>query len=424
MLDIKYIRENQDQVKKAAKNKNIELDLDKLLKTDDQRRKLIQEIEELRMEKNKYSKNFPQLEDKEKEKIMKKMKKVGEKQNKLDKELKEIKKDYNNLIYEVPMVPSEKTPVGKDDNANVEIKKWGEITKFDFKLKDHIRLGRDLDIIDNERAVKIGGSRSYILKGDGARLESALLKYAQDFISGKNYTLLSVPVVVEEFAMRGTGFLPGAEEDLYYLPKDKKYLAGTSEVALASYHANELLEKETLPKKYSAFSSCFRREAGTYGKDTHGLYRVHQFFKVEQVIVCEGKAAVSEKMFYELLANVEEFLQSLELPYRVLNICTGDMGQGKYYMNDIECWMPSRNSYGETHSCSNLHDFQTRRLNIRYKTKEGKTKFCHTLNNTLVATPRILIPLLELNQTKEGEIKIPAVLKPYMNNQKKIELKK
>lgn len=420
MLDIKFIRENLVAVMEAAKNKNIDLNFDNLLELDDKRKELIQKIETYRMEKNEASKKMPNLTGQEKQELLTEMKKISEIQDKAESKLMEIQDQFKGLMLKVPMIPSFKTPVGKDDNDNVQIKTWGELPDFDFVPKDHLTLGTELDIIDNERAAKIAGSRSYILKGDGARLEWALLKYAMDFIARKNYTLMSVPVLVNRFALEGTGYFPGGEEEIYHLEKDNKYLVGTSEVALGAYYYDEILDFDKLPIKFSGISTCYRREAGAYGKDTTGLYRVHQFNKVEQFIICQADDALADEMFNELMLNTEGFLQSLNLPYRVLNVCTGDMGQGKYYMNDIECWMPSRDKFGETHSCSNLHDFQARRLNLRYRDTDGKTQFCYTLNNTMVATPRILIALLENNQNSDGSITIPEVLRPYMDNQEKI----
>ncbi len=420
MLDIKFIRENLVAVMEAAKNKNIDLNFDNLLELDDKRKELIQKIETYRMEKNEASKKMPNLTGQQKQELLTEMKKISEIQDKAESKLMEIQDQFKGLMLKVPMIPSFKTPVGKDDNDNVQIKTWGELPDFDFVPKDHLTLGTELDIIDNERAAKIAGSRSYILKGDGARLEWALLKYAMDFIARKNYTLMSVPVLVNRFALEGTGYFPGGEEEIYHLEKDNKYLVGTSEVALGAYYYDEILDFDKLPIKFSGISTCYRREAGAYGKDTTGLYRVHQFNKVEQFIICQADDALADEMFNELMLNTEGFLQSLNLPYRVLNVCTGDMGQGKYYMNDIECWMPSRDKFGETHSCSNLHDFQARRLNLRYRDTDGKTQFCYTLNNTMVATPRILIALLENNQNSDGSITIPEVLRPYMDNQEKI----
>ncbi|HCC23220.1 TPA: serine--tRNA ligase [Candidatus Falkowbacteria bacterium] len=421
MLDIKFIRENLPAVIEAAKNKNITVDFDKLLHLDDQRRDLTQKSEEFRMRKNDASKKIPTLSGADKQTLLDEMKSLSDAQNKIEDQLTKVKHEFNDVMLLVPMVPSQETPIGKDDQGNVEIKRWGEPRQFDFEFTDHIKLGRDLDIVDNERAAKIAGSRSYIMKGDGARLEYALLKYAMDFITRKNYTMMSVPVMVNRFALEGTGFFPGNEEEIYELERDNKFLVGTSEVSLGGYYYDEILEGEKLPVKFSGISTCYRREAGSYGKDTQGLYRVHQFNKIEQFIICRNDNNESQKMFDELLSNTELFLQSLGLVYRVLNVCTGDMGKGKYYMNDVECWMPSRNGYGETHSCSNLHDFQSRRLNLRYKDQDGKVQFCHTLNNTLVATPRILIPILENNQNQDGSITIPEVLRPYMDNQERIE---
>ncbi|KKQ80501.1 MAG: Seryl-tRNA synthetase [Parcubacteria group bacterium GW2011_GWC2_38_7] len=420
MLDIKFIRENKDLLQTVAGQKNIKVDLDKLIKLDDKRKALNQKIDELRSQKNQTSKEIPQMDPKDREIALEKMKVVDAEQDKLEEQLKPFLVEINALMLEVPMYIHKDTPIAIDESGNVSIREVGEIRKFDFTIKDHVQLGKDLDIIDGERGVKIGGSRAYVLKGDGARLEQSLLKYAQDFISRKGYTLMYVPVIVDRFALEGTGFLPGSEDQIYHLEKDDKYLVGTSEVALGAYYSNEVLDIKNIPCKMAGISTCFRREAGTYGKDTSGVYRVHQFNKVEQFILCEGDAEKSQAMFDELAKNVEEFLASLKLPYRILNICTGDMGRGKYQMYDFECWMPSRKNYGETHSCSNLHDFQARRLNLRYKDAEGKINFCHTLNNTLVATPRILIPLLELNQNEDGSVTIPEVLRPYMDNQEKI----
>ncbi|MEK7159673.1 MAG: serine--tRNA ligase [Patescibacteria group bacterium] len=417
MLDIKFIQENKEKLKTVARQKNIEVDIDKLLKLDEERRKIMLEVEELRAKKNLVSKRVPQMLPTEKEAALIEMKAVGNLQAELEGKLEKIMVDYQKLMYKVPNIVSEKTPVGADESANVEVEKWGDLPKFRFTPKDHIQIGKELDIIDLERAAKIGGSRSYLLKGDGARLEAALIKYAEDFIVRKGFTLMNVPVIVNEFALYGTGFFPGAEEEIYHLEKDNKYLVGTSEVAIGAYHSDEILNEEDLPIKYAGFSVCFRREAGAYGKDTHGLYRVHQFLKVEQFIICKNDVNESMAQHAELLENSKELLRSLKIPHRVLNICTGDMGQGKYYMNDIESWMPSRNAYGETHSCSALLDYQARRLNLRYRDKTGKTQFCQTLNNTVIATPRVLIPLIELNQMDDGSIAIPEVLQPYMDNQ-------
>ena len=423
MLDIKFIRENPELLKTIARQKNINVDIERIIKLDDQRKKLTTQIEEQRAKKNQASKEIPKLAPTEKAKALADMRAVDALQKEFETKLKPIQDEFDALMLNVPNFISDKTPVGLDDAANVEIERWGEVKKFDFVQKDHMQIGRDLDIVDNERAAKIGGTRSYLLKGDGARLEAALIKYAEDFIVRKGFTLMSVPVIVNKEALIGTGYLPGAEEEIYFLERDDKYLVGTSEVAIGEYYANEVLKEEDLPIRFAGFSVCFRREAGAYGKDTSGLYRVHQFIKVEQFIIGKNDIAESERAFDELLNNSKELLRSLKLPHRVLNVCTGDMGKGKYYMNDLETWMPSRQAFGETHSCSNLLDFQARRLNLRYKDKDGKIHFCHTLNNTVLATPRILIPVLENNQNANGSVTIPEVLWPYMDGQEIISTK-
>lgn len=420
MLDIKFIRDNSELVQKVAGQKNINIDISQLLRLDDDRRGLMQKVEELRTKKNQASKEIPKMSPEEREITLKKLKQVDEDQKGLEERLAKVKTEFDAIMLRVPMLVDERTPVGVDDSQNEEIAKWGMPREFKFAFKDHVTLGKDLGIVDLERGTKVGGSRAYILKGDGARLEMAMIKYAIDFIARKGYQLMSVPVLVNYPALVGTGHFPGAEEETYYLERDDKYLVGTSEVSIASFHRDEILEEKDLPLRYAGISVCFRREAGSYGKDTHGLYRVHQFMKVEQFILCKEDDEESRAMHEELLNNSQELLQSMKLPYRVLNVCTGDMGQGKYYMNDIETWMPSRNNYGETHSCSTLHDYQSRRLNIRYRDKEGKLHYCHTLNNTVAASPRILIPIMENYQNEDGTINIPDVLKPYMDNQERI----
>ena len=318
--------------------------------------------------------------------------------------------------------PADKdVPFGEDDTQNVELRKWGRIGKFDFEPKDHVQLGIDLDIIDIPRGVKLAGTRNYFLKGDGALLHRAVLRFAMDYMIDKGYVPLTVPLLMNDEAMRSTGYFPGAEEQTYRMEKDLLNLAGTSEVPLTAYHTGEILSEDQLALKYVAMSTCFRREAGAAGKDTHGLFRIHQFDKVEQVIIGENDEEKSKQYHAEILANAEAVMQALELPYRVVNVCTGDLGRGQVQKYDIEAWMPSRNSYGETHSASRFYEFQARRMNLRYKTAAKKNFFCHTLNNTVIASPRILIPILELNQNADGSVTIPQVLQPYMNGKEKIE---
>ena len=279
-----------------------------------------------------------------------------------------------------------------------------------------------MGLIDIPRGVKVAGTRNYFLKGDGALLHWAVLRFALDYLVERGYTVMYPPVLVRESAMRGTGYLPGGEEQAYKCERDNVYLAGTSEVPVAAYHMDEILREDELPKKFVSLSPCFRREAGTYGKDTAGLYRIHQFDKVEQVIICKNDVKESIRLHEEILANSEAILQMLELPYRVVNVCTGDLGIGQVQKYDIETWMPSRKSYGETHSASRFYEFQARRLNLRYKDANGKIRFCHTLNNTLIASPRILIPILELYQNSDGSVTVPSVLRKYLGGKEKIEL--
>ncbi|MBT3835320.1 serine--tRNA ligase [Candidatus Peribacteria bacterium] len=414
MIDLQDLRNRPDVYKTVLKNKNIDLDVDEFLKIDEERKQLIPVVEEMRKKQNEVSKEMPKLKGKEKEKILKEMKILSDDLKKKQEVLKEVEEKWNDMQLKLPSIPLDTVPVGKDDSENVEIKKEGEPKTFDFDVVDHTDLGEKLDIIDIPRGVKIAGARSYFLKGNGARLEHALLRFAMDHLAAKGWTVFSPPVMVGWDCLMGTGFFPGAEEQTY--ETDDNYLIGTSEVSVCSYHKGEILDLKGLPKRYCGISPCFRREAGTYGKDTKGLYRVHQFMKVEQVVLCEANQEVALEIFEEIRNNAEEVLQALDLPYRVVNVCTGDMGQGKVFMQDIETWMPSREAYCETHSCSYLGDFQSRRLNIRYE-EDGKKKFVHTLNNTCIATPRILIPILETYQNKDGSVTVPEVLRPYMGGQ-------
>ncbi len=431
MLDPKFIRENPDLIKKACQQKGIKLDIDNLLKLDSEKRELQQQIETLKGEKNKASTAIAKLSGEEKNKAIAEMQEVSTKEKELTPRYQELELQLQQLLLMTPAPCSPETPEGKDDSENKELYKWGEMPKFDFEPLDHVALGEKCDILDMPRGAKIAGTRSYYLKNEGARLEMALLMYTWDKLIAKGFTPMIVPNLVNYEAMMGTSYFPGGEEQAYAvgvervreegIEGDKKYLAGTAEVALTSYHADEILEENDLPKKTCGWSTCYRREAGTYGKDTQGIYRIHQFQKIEQVIVCKNDAEESKKMHELLLKNAEELLQDLKLHYRVVAVCTGDMGQGQYYKNDIETWMPSRNSYGETHSCSTFHEFQSRRLNMRYRDRDGKTQFCHTLNNTCVASPRILIPILECYQQKDGSIRVPEILRPYMGGLETID---
>ncbi len=421
MIDPKFILENPEEVRETARKKRVNFDVDHFIEVDTKRRKLQTEHDSYREKKNAASKVIATLQGPERDAAIAEMKDQGEMEKSLAEQLKETEEAWTQLLLRAPGVISPQVPEGKDDSENVEISTWGEIPKFDFEPKDHVELGLALDILDIERGVKIAGSRNYFLKGAGALLELAVLRYTLDKLVAKGFTPFLPPLLVNYEAMQGTSYFPGGEEQAYTMEKDERYLIGTSEVPVTSYHSGETLAENELPKKYAGYSYCFRREAGTYGKDTHGLYRIHQFQKVEQVIICKNDLEESKRMHQMILGNAQEVLQDLKLPYRTVDVCSGDMGQGQYYKNDIETWMPSRKSYGETHSCSTFLDFQARRLNLRYKDSEGKTRFCHTLNNTCIASPRILIPILEIYQNADGSVTVPEVLRPYMCGMAKIE---
>ena len=418
MLDIKFIRDNRDLIVEAAKNKRFSVDIDRLLNLDDQLRRVQNELEGLQAERNTLSKQIGKASPEEREALKEKVAGFKPRMEELSQEARTLGEEFNQLMLLVPAPPRSDVPVGKDDTENVEIKTWGTLPAFDgFEPKDHMTLGELHGIIDVTRGVKLAGSRTYILAGDGARLESAILRFTLDHLYKKGFTQLSVPVLVNDQCMEGTGYFPNGRDQAYYIEKDELALVGTAEVPIASMHSDEFVDLKTLPLRYMAQSSCFRREAGTYGKDTHGLYRVHQFQKVEQVIIAPADQQLSDQLHDELLNNAEEIMQALELPYRVVYVCTGDLGQGQIRKHDIETWMPSRQAYSETHSCSSFYDFQARRLQIRYKDQDGKRQFCYTLNNTAIATPRVMIPFLEVHQQKDGRIRIPAALRPYMNGQ-------
>ncbi len=416
MIDIKVIRENPDKFKKAARDKHFDVNIDRLLDLDKALKLEKQRLQDISTDKNRIGKSIPKLSGDEKQSALATLSNLKVEEVDRDKNIKKNQLEFNELMLLVAQPADDDVPLGKDDTENVEIRKEGTIRKFDFEPKDHVQLGLALDIIDIERGVKLAGTRNYILKGDGALLHWALLRFAMDFMVGKGYVPLTAPVLVRDKPMVGTGFFPGSEDQTYQIPKDQLNLIGTAEVPLTAYHSGEILKAEQLPLKYVALSSCFRREAGAAGKDTYGLYRVHQFDKVEQVVICKNDVETSNKFHEEILANAEAIVQALELPYRVVNVCTGDLGRGQAKKFDIEIWMPSRQNYCETHSASKFYDFQARRLNLRYKeTQTKKNIFCHTLNNTVIASPRILIPILELYQTKDGSVTIPKVLRPYMN---------
>ena len=405
MLDINYIRENVDKVKEAAKNKNRKVDIDAILKLDEERRELIQQAQKLREERNSVSKQKPSAE------IIARGKELKTELSTIEEKLSKVETEFTNLMLYVPNVPMEEVPVGQDESANTELKKWGEPTKFDFPIKDHIELGTSLDIFDLERGSKVSGFRGYFLKNEGAILHLALLFYVLKKLTAKGYTPFIAPSIVKQFTLFGSGHFPwGSEQDVYKLNEEDMYLSGTAEIPITAYHSGETLNESDLPKRFVGFSPCFRKEAGAYGKDTKGLYRVHEFWKIEQVILGKNSLEEAAKIHEELQQNAEEILQELGLPYRQLLMCTGEMGEPQLKKYDIETWMPARNAYGETMSNSIMGDFQARRLNMKYKTKEGKSEYVYTFNNTALASPRILIAILENFQQKDGSVKIPEVL--------------
>jgi seryl-tRNA synthetase len=421
MLDIDFIRENRQDVQEAADKKGFDVDIDRLLELDQKRRKLIHETEQIRARRNEIADQIPEADDDDRPALIEEGKELKQKVRDLEDELRDVKEEYNSLLYMVPNVPLPDVPVGEDDEDNREVRKIGQPPSFNFEPMDHEQLGEKLGILDKERAIKFAGSRSYLLKGAGARLEFALRQLALDVLMEDGFEPVVGPLMVNEEAMRGTGFFPYGEGDTYHIEKDDKYLVGTSEVFLVSIHADEILEKDDLPKLYAGNSPCFRREAGSAGQDTRGVYRVHQFAKVEQAVICENDPELSEQMHKRLLGNAETVMEKLELPYRVATACTGESGLGQVIKHEIETWMPSRDDYCETHSCSSLYDYQARRSGIRYRTDEGDTEYCHTLNNTAVASPRMLIPLLENNQREDGSVVIPEALRDYMSGQEILE---
>jgi seryl-tRNA synthetase len=421
MIDIKQIRENPQGFKEAGRAKHFDVDIDYLLELDAELQQHKKQLQDMAAEKNTLGKSIPKLTGEKKNYVIGHLSILKKNEAKLEDEVKKIQPTFDELMMQVAQPADDDVPLGRDDTQNVEIRKEGEIRRFDFEPKDHVQLGRDLDIIDIERGVKLAGTRNYLLKGDGAMLHWAVLRFAMDYMVGRGYVPMSVPVLMKDEAMRGTGYYPGAEEQTYRMERDELNLAGTAEVPLTAYRMGEILRAEELPLKYVGLSSCFRREAGAAGKDTYGLYRIHQFDKVEQVVVCENDAEQSRRFHDEILANAEAVMQALELPYRVVNVCTGDLGRGQAKKFDIEAWMPSRGGYCETHSASKFYDFQARRMNLRYKDPATKKNiFCHTLNNTVIASPRILIPLLELYQNADGSVTIPQALRPYMGGKEKI----
>lgn len=423
MLDLRFIRENPELIRDSAEKKGCAIDMDALLQLDSKARDSQGDLEGLRHQLKQGNQVLRTLSPEEKPAHLERMKEISTKVKSLEVETRSLQDQLQTQLLKVPSPLHPSVPVGRDDSENVEVSTWGEVPDASAHPLSHVELGKNLDLMDIERGVKLSGSRFYFLKNEGTLLELAVLRYALDFLVKRGFTPMTVPVLVKDRAMMGTGYFPGGEDQAYTMEKDELHLVGTSEVPLASYYCDEILAHETLPIRMAAWSNCFRREAGTYGKDTQGLYRIHQFQKVEQVYVMEADEDQSLQALDYLLKNSVDFLKSLEIPHQVVDVCSGDLGQGQVKKYDINSWMPSRGAYCETHSCSMFYDFQARRLKLRYKTKEGKKRFCFTLNNTLIASPRILIPLLELNQTQDGGVRIPSVLVPYMQGIEEIRPK-
>lgn len=415
MLDIKFIRENLEVIKLAAKKKRVTVDLDRLVVVDDKRKELQQAFDIERSKQNEMSAKIAQASDAgEREMMIASMKEVKETMQKIEGELREVVKEWQLIMVQVPNIPDMSVPDGDDDASNEEVRVVGDIPRFAFAPKNHVDLMLALDMIDLDRGTKASGFRGYYLKNDGVRLSFALWQFVLDHFAKKgDFTPMIVPSLVRREPFIGTGYLPQSEEDLYKT-QDGDFLAGTGEVATMSYYSDEVLNKSQLPIKFLAFSPCFRREAGSHGKDTKGLIRVHEFYKMEQVVLCEANHQTSVEQHEALTHNAEELLEALNIPYHVVVNCGGDLGLGQVKKYDIEAWVPSEGKYRETHSSSYFHDFQTRRLNIRYKDDDDKMRFVHSLNNTAVASPRILVPIVENYQNEDGSVTVPEVLRPYM----------
>ncbi|HSY21347.1 MAG TPA: serine--tRNA ligase [Polyangiaceae bacterium] len=422
MLDIQFIRQNADQVRAAIRNKRFDVNLDELLDADKERREITRDLEAKRARKNELSALIPKASKDDRPKLVEEAKQVRTDIEGLEPKLAEVARRFQDLMLRIPSVPRPEVPIGKGEEDNVEVRRVGTPRKFDFQPKDHVELMSTLGLVDWDGPRRFAGARSYALVGDGALLEQAVLRLAIDVLIGRGMRLVTPPVMVKERAMTGTGFFPLGREEAYSIAADELFLVGTSEVPLVSMYCDETLDAAKLPMKFAGLSPCFRREAGAHGKDTRGLYRVHQFMKVEQVLFCVPDEAVAEKHHYELLGNAEAILALLEIPYRVALACTGEIGLGQTRKHEVESWMPGRNAFSETHSCSTLGDFQTRRSNIRMRTTEGDLVYPFTLNNTAIASPRILIPLLENHQNADGSVTLPKALVPYMLGKNRIEL--
>jgi seryl-tRNA synthetase len=416
MLDLAFIRDNPDLIKEVARQRNTAVDVDALLEIDAKLRETRRDAEELRAEQNRLSKAIREAgSDREaRETYIARGREVAAGLKELEPRERQLESELRELWLLVPNIPDPSVPEGKSEEDNVEVKRHGQPRQFDFQPLDHVTLMRESNMLDLERGVKVAGSRSYILKGDAVLLELALMQFAMSRIIQLGFTALSVPAMAKEFCFIGNSQFPRGREQTYALPEDDLFLVGTAEVSVTGMHSGEILREADLPIRYVAWSPCFRREAGTYGKDTKGIMRVHQFEKVEQYIISRADHAESVRWHEELLRNAEALVQELELPYRVVNICRGDLGDAKVKGYDIECWIPSEQQYRETHSDSYFHDYQARRADLRYRDSEGTVRFVHTLNNTALASVRTIIAIAENHQQANGTIRVPEALRPFL----------
>jgi seryl-tRNA synthetase len=417
MLGMDFVKANREAVERAIRDKAVELDLDSLLALDAQVRALKTEVEALRAERNTISAQFPKAAPEEKAELGRKAKDAGARASAIENDLAMKEAELAALMLRLPGIPYDGAPVGPDESFNRVIRTVGDPPNFPFEPLDHVALIEKNDWADLSRVTKVSGSRTYCLKGRLALLETKLMAWALERIAAAGFSPITVPAIAREQAFLNQGQFPGHREETYEIPADELWLAGTAEVVLTSLHSGEIIEGPQLPILYAGYSPCFRREAGSAGKDVRGLLRVHQFVKVEQYVICEAEEGQSAEWHAKLLTLAEELLQAMEIPYQVIETSTGDMGLGKYRMNDIESWVPSLGKYRETHSCSTLHDWQARRANLRYRGADGKVRFAHTLNNTALASPRILVPLLENHQTEDGRVKLPGALQELMGGE-------
>ncbi|MEE8107205.1 MAG: serine--tRNA ligase [Planctomycetota bacterium] len=417
MLDRRFVRENLDAVRAATARRHIEIDFDKIAELDRDLLRLQQEREETKAEQRRLAKAMPQLPNDEKPAAGARAKELKQAIKPLEEEIAKKEAEFAPLFLEIPNLADPDVPDGTEAEDNKEVRRWGEPPKFDFEIRDHLDLGTELGLIDVKRAVQLAGARTYLLRGDLMLLELAVLRFALDKIRERGFLPMSPPVLVRESAMEGTGYLPVGADQAYQCTRDDGWLIGTSEVPITALHAGERLAGEDLPIRYAGYSNCFRREAGTSGKDTRGIYRVHQFAKVEQVVIARSDVEESKSLHEEILQNALDVLQDLKLPYRVVALCGGDLGRSATFTYDVETWMPGRNAYGETHSASRYYDYQARRLNLRYRDADQKPVLCHTLNNTVIASPRILVALMENYQRADGSIAVPECLVPILGKE-------